>query len=232
VSSGLFGHRTLTTGDALRVGDRFTARAAVLVALARGGTLRVAADSTLKVSAPAELSLDRGLIYLDISPRPSAANPLRVITRDGAVEHVGTEFEVKSDDQAVRIRVREGRIRYRRRSNVLVADAGTELLSTPGNEVSVRSIATYGGDWLWIAALAPDYEIEGRPLIGFLQWVSRELGRRVEFDDQRARDTADRTILHGSVRGQPPLKALSNVMATTSLAYELRDDKIWVRSGP
>ena len=232
VRFGLFQHRRLKSGDPLRVGDRLTTRGPLLITLARGGTLRVAAGSSLNIPGSAELSLESGRIYLDIPPGSSAVNPLRVATSAGVVEHVGTEFEVMSDDRAVRVRVREGRIRFLGTTDTIVADAGTELLASPGKIISQRSIDTYGGDWLWTAALAPDYEIEGRSLIGFLIWVSRELGRPLDFADAHARQVADRTILHGSVRDQTPLDAMSNVLASTSLTYEIRGDTIWVRSGP
>ncbi|HWJ35389.1 MAG TPA: FecR domain-containing protein [Steroidobacteraceae bacterium] len=232
VRSGLLQQRRLKSGDLLRVGDRLTARGPVLVTLTRGGTLRIAAGSSLSATGPAELSLERGLIYLDIPPGSNTESPFRVATKVGAVEHVGTEFEVKSDDKTVRVRVREGRIRFLGTADTIVADAGTELLVTPGKTILQRSIHTYGGEWLWTAALAPNYEIEGRPLIGFLTWVSRELGRPLDFADANARQIADRTILHGSIRDQSPFEAMSNVLATTSLTYEIRGDTIWVRSGP
>jgi ferric-dicitrate binding protein FerR (iron transport regulator) len=233
VRSWVFGHRTLQVGDALRVGDTLTVRGPTLVTLARGGTLRIAAGSILGVTGVTQLSMERGLIYVDMPPSDSTnSNPLRVTTRAGAVEHVGTEFEVMSDDQTVRIRVREGQIRLLGQSQTIVADAGTELLATPRGQVTQRPIDTFGRDWLWIAALAPDYEIEGRPLIGFLRWVGREMGRSLEFADAHAREVADHAILHGSVKGQSPLDALSTVLATTSLTYEISGDALRIHSGP
>jgi hypothetical protein len=98
--------------------------------------------------------------------------------------------------------------------------------------VSQKPVATYGRDWLWIAAVAPDCEIDGQSLLNFLQWVSRELGRRLEFTDPQTRQIAERTILHGNVRGREPLDALANVRTTTTLGYELRGDTIRVQSGP
>ena len=231
VTYGLFQRRNLQSGDSLRIGDRLTTDGPARVALARGGTLRIAAGSTVQVTGRRRLSLQRGLIYVDIPPGLPAEEPLRVDTRAGSVEHVGTEFEVLTDDRAVRVRVREGRIRFLGKTDTVLADAGTELLVTPGKAIAQRSIDTFGGDWSWTTALAPDYDIEGRPLIGFLQWVSRELGRPLDFADANARKIADRTILHGSVRHQAPMDAMSNVLATTSLKYEIRGDTIWVRSG-
>jgi ferric-dicitrate binding protein FerR (iron transport regulator) len=231
VLSAHFPRRNLTQGGELRVGDRATAEGPALVALARGGTLRISAQSEFAVISPSEISLQRGLIYLDIPAGTAAGSPLRIITNAGAIEHVGTEFEVLSDDQAVRVRVREGRIRFVGRTDTVLADAGTELLAAPGKSIVQRPIDTYGRDWLWTVALAPDYEIEGSSLIKFLRWVSRELGRPLNFADANARQIADRTILHGSVRHQAPIDAMSNVLATTSLTYEIRGDAIWVRSG-
>jgi len=230
VLSANFPRRNLTQGGELRVGDRVTAEGPALIALARGGTLRISAKSELAVISPSQIALARGLIYLDIPSGTGAGSPLRIITNAGAIEHVGTEFEVLSDDEAVRVRVREGRIRFVGRTGAVVADAGTELLAAPGKAIVQRPIETYGSDWLWTAALAPDYEIEGSSLIRFLRWVSRELGRPLNFADANARQVADRTILHGSVRHQAPIDAMSNVLATTSLTYEIRGDAIWVRS--
>jgi hypothetical protein len=226
VRPGLFHHRSLATGDALRVGDRLTASGSMLVALDGGGTLRVAPGSRLYIASSTQLSLAHGLIYVDLPP--AASNPLRITTVEGDIEHIGTAFEVMSDDQSVRIRVREGRIRFIGETATLTAAAGTELLAVPGAKMAQRSVATYGRDWLWVAALAPDYDIEGRSLIDFLQWESHELGRPLNFADTHARQIAEHTILHGSVSGQLPIDALRNVLSTTSLAYEIRGDAIWV----
>jgi ferric-dicitrate binding protein FerR (iron transport regulator) len=228
--------RTLHVGDPLRAGDRVRPRGPMLVLLASGGSLRIAADSAVDITSAAEIRLEHGKIYVDKPPAPAASERLNVWTHAGMIEHVGTGFEVLSDAAGVRIRVREGRIRLRDTSgaagssNVVLADAGTELLAVPGGGILQRPVATYGADWLWIASLAPTYEIEGQPLLDFLQWVSRELGRRLEFGDSHAREVAARTILHGSIRDHAPLDALANVLATTSLRYEILDDTIRVNS--
>jgi len=232
VHSGFFDHRNLKDGDALRVGDRLTTRGAALVTLTGGGTLRIAPGSSLTIDSPTQLSLPLGLIYVDIPRELSNVKRLRVATTAGAVEHVGTAFEIMSDDRSVRVRVREGSIRFVGKTDTIFASAGTELLAAPGKTISRRSIDTYGSEWLWMSALPPDYEIEGKSLIGFLSWVSRELGRPLDFADANARQIADRTILHGSVRGQAPLQAMSKVLLTASLSYEIRGDAILVRSSP
>jgi FecR-like protein len=235
VNFASFRHRAARIGDPLRVGDRVRARGPMLVLLAAGGSLRIAAESAVDITSAAEIRLERGKIYVDKPPAPAASERLNVWTHAGMIEHVGTGFEVLSDDAGVRIRVREGRVRLRDVSGagnprVVFADAGTELLVVSGSGIRQRPVATYGNDWLWVASLAPAYDIEGQQLLSFLQWVSRELGRRLEFGDSAARDIAARTILHGSIRERTPLDALANVLATTSLRYEILGDAIRVNS--
>ncbi len=228
----LIRHRTLAFGDPVRIGDQLTAHGQVLLSLAQGGTLRIAAGTSVVFPGATQVGLEQGLIYVDCPTRPVTCDWLRVTTVAGIIDHVGTAFEVLSDERAVRIRVREGRIRFVGRSAALYAEAGTELLAAPGERVAQQPIATYGRDWLWTAALAPDYQIEGRPLIEFLQWASRELGRPLEFADARAQQVANQTILHGSIKGVDPLDALAQVLATTSLSYEISGGTIRVHSSP
>ena len=224
-------HRALHVGDTLQTGDTLTTHAPALISMANGGTLRIAADTVLDITGETKASLQRGQIYVDLPSGASPKTPFQVVTRVGTVEHLGTAFEVLSSQELVRLRVREGRVRLHVQTEEVIAEAGTELTATNAGVVSRRSISTYGRDWLWVAALAPDYEIEGRPLLGFLEWASRELGRPLKFSDAHAREVAERTILHGSVRGREPLDALASVLATTSLSYEIRGDTIWIQSG-
>jgi hypothetical protein len=232
VRYGLVRHRALAVGDPVRIGDRLTAHGLVLLTLAQGGTLRIAAGTTVVFPGATQVGLEQGLIYVDCPAHPITCDWLRVTTVAGIIDHVGTEFEVLSDEQSVRIRVREGRIRFVGRSAALYAEAGTELLAAAGGRVALQPIATYGRDWLWTAALAPDYQIEGRSLIEFLQWASRELGRPLEFADAHAQQVANQTILHGSIKGVDPLDALAQVLATTSLSYEIASGIIRVHSSP
>jgi ferric-dicitrate binding protein FerR (iron transport regulator) len=224
-------HRTIRLGDPVRTGDTLTIHGPALLSLTRGGTLRVAADSVIDLADATEISLERGLVYVDMPVSSKPFLPFRVRTRVGTVEHLGTQFEVLSSEASVRIRVREGRVRLVGPAGAVTAAAGIEVVASLRGGISQRSIETYGRDWLWVTALAPDYEIEGRPLADFLQWASRELGRHIEYADSRARELAAHTILHGSVTGQEPLQALTDVLTSTSLTFDLRGDAIRVHSG-
>jgi ferric-dicitrate binding protein FerR (iron transport regulator) len=201
-----------------------------LVSLPDGSNLRVAAGTLTTVLGSHDLELLRGMIYVDHPPAAGASSPLRVHTRAGIIEHVGTAYEVLSNEQMVRVRVREGQIRLRNAGVDTVAQAGTEIVANSDGVVSRGSVALSGEPWRWASSLAPAYEIEGRPLLEFLEFESRELGYELVFSDPHAKQVAERTILHGTVRGREPLDAVNSVLATTSLSYSVRGNTLQVHS--
>jgi ferric-dicitrate binding protein FerR (iron transport regulator) len=219
-------------GDPIRAGDTLEVQGSTLIALRHHGTLRVAGGSVLVASAEEIVNLERGRIYVDLPPGDPIDPAFRLWTREGAIEHVGTAFEVLSDERLVRLRVREGEIRWWLASGPALATAGTQLSVTPMEGLARAETPIDGPDWAWAEALAPEYRIEGRSLVEFLDQVGRELGCRVEFADPHAREVAARTILHGSVKVSEPRAALETVIATTSLTYEFQGAAIRVHSSP
>lgn len=220
---------SLDVGASVHVGEAFVASGATLIRLEDEGTFRVAPGTRFEVTEPNELLLHAGRIYFDF---PLAADAFVVRSAIGTVEHLGTQFEVAVDNDGMRVRVREGAVRVRRAgAGAELADAGTEILVREAAATVVRqAVATYGPDWAWIEAVAPDFDIEDRPLADFLAWVARETGRRIDFADERAREVALRTRLHGSVQGLEPMQALERVLSTTTLRFEVREDTIRVSS--
>jgi ferric-dicitrate binding protein FerR (iron transport regulator) len=222
--------RSARVGDVLHSGDELTAHGIGLVLLPAGSNLRVGAETVISVLGRSDIELVRGMIYVDHPPAAAATNLLRVHTRAGTIEHVGTAFEVFSSEQIVRVRVREGEVRLRNAGRDTIAAAGTEIVATSDGIISHGSIPLSGEQWRWVSSMAPAFEIEGRPLLDFLEFESRELGYRLVFADPRARQVAERTILHGTLHGRDPLDAVSSVLATTSLTYSIHGDTLQVQS--
>jgi ferric-dicitrate binding protein FerR (iron transport regulator) len=218
------------SGAVLHTGEKLLALGPVLIELSGGGTLRLASGARLETTATRVVALEGGEVYVDLPPVMSRPSAFVVGTPLGLVEHLGTQFDVAVKEN-LRIRVREGSIRLRRGTDTQTAVAGTELIVPPTGPTAKQSIATHGPEWSWIEALEPDYIIENRRLIEFLQWVARETGRRVSFSDDHARDIAEHIRLHGSISGMRPSEALETVFATTSLRYDLEDGLIRVSSG-
>ena len=226
-----FTRHMIGVGDALRTGQRLKARGSTLVALEGGGTLRISRGTVIGTRSANEIELRDGEVYLDLPPTQPRAAAFVVRTAFGSVEHVGTQFEVAVGNREVRVRVREGQVRLLRGSGSESAGAGTELIVPESGPVARRAISTHGRQWSWVEALAPEFEIEDRPLGDFLNWTARETGRELDITDDHAKSVVERTRLHGSVRGLTPLEALGRVLSATSLRFDLHEDAIKVSSG-
>lgn len=226
-----FLHSSIHLGDTVRVGEVVTVHGPTLIALVAGGTLRVASGTVFEALGADSLKLQSGRLYVDVTTPVPGLRSLKVSTPMGTVEHVGTQFEVMVGPQGARVRVREGEVRVHNAGLSQTAAAGTELLLPRAGAVVRRSVAIFGPEWEWVEALAPDCDVENRPLAEFLTWVARETGRRLEFGDDRAREVAERTRLHGSVAGLTPLAALQAALGTTTLRLDLQGETIRVSSG-
>jgi len=220
----------LTAGSSLRAGRALEIRGDSLLALEGGGNLRIARASAVTVVAADAVRLDHGELYVDIPPGSRGAGNFVVVTSAGEFRHVGTQFAVAIVNGLTRLRVREGSVRWHAGEGDSTVPAGTELVIEGSRAVSRRPIATVGREWTWAESLAPDFEIENRPLGDFLDWFARETGRTLIMADDSVRKQAAAIRMHGSVRGLTMMEALSVVMSATTLRFELPEGAIRVSS--
>jgi len=219
----------LAEGSDLRAGQSLEVRGDALVTLSGGGNLRVARATALEVKTENTISLERGELYVDIPPGSRMSSAFRVVTGAGEFRHEGTQFAVAVLEGQTRLRVREGRVLWRAGVEEATVHAGTEMIVDRNGNATRRSISTAGRDWSWMESRSPEVAIENRPLIEFLEWFARETGRKLEIDDT-ARGQAAAIRMHGNVRGLTATEALSAVMATTTLRYELPEGVFRVSS--
>jgi len=217
----------VTVGSNLNSGQDLAARGSALLALRGGGNLRLAPDSELEVISGNSVRLRRGELYVDIPPGAHADASFVAVTGAGEFRHVGTQFALAVIDGATRLRVREGRVAWDSAQGASTVDAGTEVL-IDGQQVTRRALDPSGDSWTWTAAMAPEVDIEGRPLSEFLDWVARETGRKLLLADEATRRQVAEISMHGSVRGLSPMAALNAVMASTSLRFDLSAGAILV----
>jgi ferric-dicitrate binding protein FerR (iron transport regulator) len=146
------------------------------------------------------------------------------------VRDVGTVFEVRASADALRVRIREGRVRLDR------VGAGSDIEGSRDEEVEVdreghvvrRVFSRNGKEWKWAESLAVAPEIEGRPLVQLLTWVARETGRQLMFEGPAAEAQARAVTLHGTAANLAPLEALDVLLSTTDLEYVLPSDLLIV----
>jgi ferric-dicitrate binding protein FerR (iron transport regulator) len=219
--------QSLAVGQVLKTGP--SGRGAL--ALPGGVSARLDHDTKLHFTGAGEVTLERGALYVDAGPAASAASRLDVITPSGSVRHVGTQYEVRLLADAVRLRVREGRVEWHARTGGFEQSAsGEELLIAGDGTVERLPMPAYGEDWDWAAATAPGIEIEGLPLSRFLSWAGRELGREISYATPETAADVTGIVVHGSIAGLTPGQALDAVLATTRMRAVTVDGRIIVGS--
>lgn len=217
------------SGAKLRAVRRLDVRGDSLVSLTEGGNLRLARATIINVEAGNTISLERGELYVDIPPGSRGSVAFRVVTDAGEFLHDGTQFAVAIVEGETRLRVREGRVRWLAEAGESIVPAGTEVIIDRNGNTTQRPIATAGRDWAWTESMTPGIAIDERPLIEFLEWFARETGRKLEIDEAARRQAAN-IRMHGNINGLTVAEALSAVMATTTLRYELPEGVIRVSS--
>jgi ferric-dicitrate binding protein FerR (iron transport regulator) len=192
-------------------------------------SLRLAAETEIMLDGPARLHLQRGTIYVDTSSS-LPGDALEIVTPAGTARDLGTQFELRVGDGALRLRVREGAVEIDRAGKLLTGGAGEQVSIDALGGIQRSSIAANDTAWQWAESIAPAPNIEGRPATVLLAWVARETGRRLSYESAAVEARAATVILHGNIRHLAPLAALEVMLATTDLEYGLADDTMEVRT--
>ena len=220
--------QAVTAGDQIRTNTLIdtTAGGRVAIALDEGVSLRVDAGSRIALIRERAVRLDRGAVYVDSALDKS--RPVLVQTQSGDVRDIGTQFEVRTENSTLRIRVREGEVIVDRRGSSMSARAGESLRIDPQGRYERAAVSVFGPEWDWTAAIAPQFQLEGRTVREFLDWVGREQGWRWRFVDADTARRAAGIVTHGSIEGYTPEEALAIVLPTCGLSFVRNRDEVIV----
>jgi ferric-dicitrate binding protein FerR (iron transport regulator) len=214
-------------GPEIRVGDRLvTERGGRLgLALATGQILRLDSSTNLEVADLARLDLTVGTVYFDSLGRVA---PLTVATALGAVAHVGTQYEASFSAARLRVRVREGAATIGAGGGrAIEATAGEQLQISAEGDISRAAFATDDPVWQWAESLAIAAPADEHNLIEILEWVSRESGVELRFDDP-ATEARARAVSVTGLTGFNPREALEAISTTTEFTYRLGNGQLFV----
>jgi ferric-dicitrate binding protein FerR (iron transport regulator) len=213
-------HQALVDGEWLRTspGSRLG------LTLAGGISLRLDGSTEILLEAVDRIALSTGKVYVDSGQSPADNARMEIVTPAGIATDVGTQFEVRYAQDELRLRVREGRVNLHGESGELSSVAGDQLVIDAAGSVTRARIALDDPDWQWAESIAPTPSMDERPVSALLEWVGRETGRVVQYEQPILEMRATTTILHGSIRNLEPLKALDVMLATTDFEYTILDD--------
>lgn len=192
-----------------------------------GSSLRIDENTEVELKPDGVVTLVSGQLYVDTGSVQLSAAPLVIMTPAGPVTHLGTQYMTRVSGEETRISVREGRAALLVDGVDIVAAHGEQLVVETSGERSRRPVETWGPLWEWTQSLAPGFELDGRTLSDFLEYIGRESGRTIEYESPVAEQVAAETRLHGSVEIEP-VRALDVLLQTTDLVSEIRGGAIVV----
>ena len=211
-------------GDSVALGDRVRTEGdgRLALRLTSGHSVRLDSDSSLALLSQDALVLDRGAVYVDSGVQEGAPG-LTVMTPAGSVREIGTQFEVRLSDaseQALEVRVREGRISLERDGESFEARQGERLVVSHGRVE--RGVAPVHGDsWSWVLATAPPLGADDRTLAAFLDWFGHEAGLEVAFENPELERSEAREIVSGDFSDMTPADALDAALSASGLRHRI-----------
>jgi ferric-dicitrate binding protein FerR (iron transport regulator) len=217
ITSAAHAAMPVQAGSEIVAGETLVTNASTRAALRLADRISVRVDSNTTLAALGQnrLELRTGTVYVDAGPPERGYLPLEIITAAGPVRHVGTQYQVHSQDGHVTISVREGRVELARPRGPEMAHAGEQLAASPNGELTRGSLAAHDPIWAWTLQIAPPFHIEGQPLATFLEWAARETGRTLEYGSPGVAAAAHELRLRGSIANLTPDVALAAVLSTT-----------------
>jgi hypothetical protein len=217
---------SLLSGETLRVGEWISTDASARAALrfSDGTSVRLDVGSRVRPISSSGIELSAGAVYVDTG---RGSGSFEVRTAMATARDVGTQFEVRLLDRAVRLRVRTGMVELKDDMRLVSGRAGTEITLSATNVVS-RSIAAHGSVWEWMARISPPFEMDGTSLAVFLERVAREHGWIVHYADPALAREASGIVLHGSVSGLHPQEMVDVAIATSGLRHRLENGELLV----
>lgn len=201
----------------------------VVLRLAGGETLRLDEETRLLLLDRDAFELLSGALYVDTGG--GNERRLEVRTRLGTARDIGTRFLLELGAGGLRVRVREGEVELTAGGSRHRAAAGVELAVDAEGTVTERRVDIYGAPWEWVLEAAEPFELEGARLGDFLDYLTREAGLEVRFDDPGLEPAARDIVLHGSVEGMTVDDAVAVVLPTCGLEHRLEDGVLRI-AGP
>lgn len=190
-------------------------------------SLRFDSNTELRLDSEVSISLESGAVYID--SRDGVGSSVEVRTAFGTATDIGTQFEVRLEDQRLDVRVRQGMVSLAQNDDEYQITEGVTFSIDADGAVSTGVITPYDPAWSWVQEIAPTFEIEGQTVLEFLDWVSSETGLSIGFANAGAEELAATTILHGSIEGLSPKEAPEVILPSCRLTVTEEPGVLLVR---
>lgn len=203
-----------TSEDALIVNDAMIETGSdglVALRMPDGQSARLGNNTQAVIASRSQIELTAGVVYVDSGP--DAHNTyVSIVTPLGVATDIGTQFQVRVEEEQLRIGVREGIVELSRPdTKPLEVNNGQLFELSVNGESSGRRLASDDQIWSWIAEITPPFEIESVTLEDYLVWYTREAGLGLRWESTVSQTIAKNTRLSGTISGMSLDEGLSLV---------------------
>lgn len=214
----------LEQGNQIDIGDIIStsARGRLNINLHNSPTsVRLDVNTKVRFSATAELILESGRLYVDSGSilNEHTEQPLRVLVNGIKINHVGTQYLVDYQKGEFSVAVREGTVQVAVNDTVKEAhgtnDIAQQLSIDINGNIDSKQILRNNHQWSWINQVSPAFYTDQRRYIDFLQWYSRDTGRKLQFEHSSDQIIAREEIIIGNYPTDVADDALDDVMRTS-----------------
>ena len=223
-------------GRAVTAGDVFTADVAIqtgpegriALSLTDGQSVRLDTETHIVIAANDRLELLRGGVYVD-SGLDARDAQLTIETMFGAATDIGTQFQVRIDGEELSVGVREGLVELRPTgADLLEVDSGKLIVVNADGDAFGRPVRSNDDVWRWVAAIAPEFNIDGATLEDYLNWYAREAGLTLRWETAASRVIAKQSRLSGSIADMPLEEGLTLVRLIAPFESRVADSTLHV----
>jgi ferric-dicitrate binding protein FerR (iron transport regulator) len=193
----------------------------VALRLGGGASIRVDVRTRLRLISDDEIALDGGAVYVETAASAAPGTAVVVRTALGTVRDIGTRFQVHASPESLRVTVREGVAAIEHRGRSHRAPAGTGLTVDQDGGVTSRPVPPSDAEWHWVQEVVPPFDLEGRRLAEYLDWIGKETGLRIDFAEAAIPADKSNVLLHGSIEGLRPDETLEAVLPTCGLRHRM-----------
>jgi hypothetical protein len=163
--------------------------------LESGAVVRLDAATSARLASPTRIDLLAGALYADTDPESVLGAPrhgsipaLEIHTSLGVARDVGTRFMTRlvagNGPPTLEVLVRDGIVAVERDSQSALVNAGERITARAGAAIESGPAPTWGPEWEWVIEAAPPFEVAGQSMASILDWVARETGWTVRYEDE------------------------------------------------
>ncbi|MBL4681480.1 MAG: FecR domain-containing protein [Pseudomonadales bacterium] len=184
--------------------------------LQNGMDVRVGEDTEIEIVNLDTIFLSTGTLYVDSNSTVSGSETdISIRTPFGQAVDIGTQFLVQVTPQQWRVQVRDGKVEMKDDNEVFLLESGYRLEISESDTVTKSPIESHDDSWQWIKNVSAPFQLEGATLDHYLEWISKESGKKIKYRSESAHEAASKTILHGSATNLASMDTLSNIISTT-----------------